>query len=66
MNKLNTSKFYQELLIGEKGRLDGLGATMKVAFELFQAKDSINLKTNGFIDNADLNEDTLNWIKDTA
>ena len=66
MNKLNTSKFYQELLIGEKGRLDGLGATMKVAFELFQAKDSINLKTNGFVDNADLNEDTLNWIKDTG
>ena len=42
MNKLNTKNFYQELLIGEKGRLDGLGATMKVAFELFQAKDSIN------------------------
>tara|TARA_Y100000593_G_scaffold76277_1_gene140949 strand:- start:317 stop:1198 length:882 start_codon:yes stop_codon:yes gene_type:complete len=64
--KLNTKNFYQELLIGEKGRLDGLGATMKVSFELFKAKDSINLKTNGFIDNAELNEDTLIWIKDTG
>ena len=64
MNKLNTKDFYQELLNGEKGQLNALGATMKVAFQLFQAKDSIELKSNGFVDNADLNEDTLNWIKD--
>ena len=64
MNKLNTKDFYQELLNGEKGALASLGATMKVAFQLFQAKDSIELKSNGFVDNADLNEDTLNWIKD--
>ena len=64
MNKLNTKNFYQELLNGEKGALASLGATMKVAFQLFQAKDSIELKSHGFVDNADLNEDTLNWIKD--
>ena len=64
MNKLNTTNFYQELLNGESGQLNALGATMKVAFELFQAKDSIELKSTGFVDNADLNEDTLNWVKD--
>ena len=64
MNKLNTKDFYQELLKCEKGALASLGATMKVAFQLFQAKGSIELKANGFVDNADLNEDTLNWIKD--
>ena len=64
MNKLNTTNFYQELLNGEGGQLNALGSTMKVAFELFQAKDSIDLKSTGFVDNADLNEDTLNWIKD--
>ena len=64
MNKLNTKDFYQELLNGEKGALASLVATIKVAFQLFQAKDSIELKSNGFVDNADLNEDTLNWIKD--
>ena len=62
--KLNTKDFYQELLNGEKGQLNALGATMKVAFQLFQAKDNIELKSHGFVDNADLNEDTLNWIKD--
>ena len=64
MNKINTKDFYQELLNGVKGALASLCATMKVAFQLFQAKDSIELKSNGFVDNADLNEDTLNWIKD--
>ena len=64
MTKLITKDFYQELLNGEKGQLNALGATMKVEFQLFQAKDSIELKSNGFVDNADLNEDTLNWIKD--
>ena len=64
MTKLITKDFYQELLNGEKGALASLGATMKVAFQLFQAKDSIELKTKDCVDNSDLNEDTLNWIKD--
>ena len=64
LSDLNTTNFYQELLNGEGGQLNALGSTMKVAFELFQAKDSIELKSTGFVDNADLNEDTLNWIKD--
>ena len=60
----NTLSFYQELLLGEKGTLDALGATMKVAFQLFQSKDTIDLKSNEFVDSSDLNEDCLNWVKD--
>ena len=60
----NTLSFYQVLLLGEKGTLDALGATMKVAFQLFQSKDTIDLKSNEFVDSSDLNEDCLNWVKD--
>ena len=62
--KLDTLTFYNELVTGEKGTIAGIGATMKVAFQLFQASKNIDIKTDGFENNADLKADCLNWVKD--
>ena len=61
--ELDTLAFYNELVTGEKGKLESLGATMKVAFQLFQSKDTIDLTSKGFVDNDELNATTLEWIK---